>query len=75
MLAAIEKAKQAKDGHDLDALKQAVNNLHTVAHALAQHRGGGAGPGPDRAGPPPPQSGSGGAGSGDVIDAEFEEKK
>ena len=73
VLAAIEKVKQVKDGTDLDAIKQAVNNLHTVAHALAQHLGGGAGgPGPDRGGPPP-QGAAGGA--GDVIDAEFEVKK
>jgi molecular chaperone DnaK len=72
VLAAIEKVRQVKDGQDLDAIKQAVNNLHTVAHALAQHLGGGAGPGPDRGGPPPQ---GGASGPGDVIDAEFEVKK
>jgi molecular chaperone DnaK len=70
VLAAIEKVKQVKDGHDVNAIRQAVNNLQTAAHAMAQHvaRSGGAGP----EGPPP---GGGPKGGDDVIDAEFEVKK
>ncbi|MBI2809188.1 MAG: molecular chaperone DnaK [Planctomycetes bacterium] len=66
VLAAVEKVKQAKDGHDLDAIRNAVNNLHTAAHAMAQHVGRG---GPSE---PPP---TGAPKSDDVIDAEFEVKK
>jgi molecular chaperone DnaK len=57
--AAIEKVKQAAGGTDPNAIQQALNNLQTAAHALAQHvqrAGGGAG------------------GKDDVIDAEFEVK-
>lgn len=71
VLAAIERVKQAKDGSDLNAIRQAVNNLQTAAHAMAQHMGshGGAGPGPSE---PPPE---GSPKPDDVIDAEFEVKK
>jgi molecular chaperone DnaK len=70
VLAAIEKVKQVKDGQDINAIKQAVNNLQSAAHAMAQHVGRGAGPGPSE---PPPSAG--GAKNDDVIDAEFEVKK
>jgi len=67
---AVDAVKKAKDGTDVDAIKLAVNNLHTAAHAMTQHLGRGAGgPPPDDAQP------SGGGGKDDVIDAEFEVKK
>jgi molecular chaperone DnaK len=71
VVAAVEKVKQVKDGQDLNAIRQAVSNLQTAAHAMAQHVGrAGAG------GEAPPPPGGGGAGKGDdVIDAEFEVKK
>ena len=69
VVSAIDKVKQAKDSNDLNAIRQAVNNLQTAAHAMAQHVGRGA---PTDGQPPP----SGGAPAGDdVIDAEFEVKK
>jgi molecular chaperone DnaK len=68
VLAAVEKVKQVKDGQDVNAIRQAVNNLQTAAHAMAQHVGRGGGGGE----PPPP---GGGKGGDDVIDAEFEVKK
>ncbi len=68
VVAAIEKVKQVKDGHDINAIKQAVNNLQTAAQAMAQHVGRGG------AGEPPPAGGAGKPGD-DVIDAEFEVKK
>jgi molecular chaperone DnaK len=70
VLAAVEKVKQAKAGSDVNAIHQAVNNLHTAANAMAQHVG--------RGGPPPEAGGSSGEpkkGGDDVIDAEFEVKK
>ncbi len=67
---AVEKVKQAKDGSDITAIKNAVNNLHTAAHAMAQQAGHGASE------PPPSGGGSAGGKPGDdVIDAEFEVKK
>jgi molecular chaperone DnaK len=71
--AAIEKVKQAKDGQDIDAIRQAVNNLHTAAHAMAQHASRGAGEPPPGGNAPPPDDGK--KGGDDVIDAEFEVKK
>jgi molecular chaperone DnaK len=67
VLAAVEKVKQVKDGQDVNAIRQAVNNLQTASHAMAQHVGRGGG------GEPPPPGG--GKGGDDVIDAEFEVKK
>ncbi|MCS6852498.1 MAG: molecular chaperone DnaK [Gemmataceae bacterium] len=70
---AIEKLKQAASGNDVQAIKQAIDNLQQASHAMAQHlygqRGaaGGAAPGTDG------QGGSGGKEG--VIDAEFEVKK
>src|SRR5262249_1678759 len=75
--AAIEKVKVAAKGEDVNAIKQAVDNLEQAAHAMAQHlykQQPGAGPGPQGAAP----SGDGqspGKGKDDVIDAEFEVKK
>ena len=68
---AIDAVKKAKEGTDVQAIKNAVNNLHTAAHAMAQHVGRGAG------GPPPDgqQQQPSGGGKDDVIDAEFEVKK
>ncbi|MSQ95340.1 MAG: molecular chaperone DnaK [Gemmataceae bacterium] len=69
VVAAVEKVKQVKDGTDLNAIKQAVNNLQTAAQAMQQHVG--------RAGPsePPPAGAGAGKPGDDVIDAEFEVKK
>ncbi len=66
--AAVERVKQARDGNDISAIKNAVNNLQTAAHAMAQQAGRGAGE-------PPPSGGSAGKPGDDVIDAEFEVKK
>ncbi len=71
--AAVDAVKKAKDGSDAEAIKKAVNNLHTAAHAMSQHLGRGAG-GPPPGGDGPPSGGAGG-GKDDVIDAEFEVKK
>jgi molecular chaperone DnaK len=74
---AIERLKQAASGTDANAVRQALSNLQSAAHAMAQHLNragspGGAGPGP---GTRPGGDGSGGQGKDDVIDAEFEVKK
>jgi molecular chaperone DnaK len=69
VVAAVEKVKQVKDGGDINAIKQAVNNLQTAAHAMSQHVGRSAG----GEAPPPPQGTA--KGGDDVIDAEFEVKK
>jgi len=67
---AVEQVKKARESHDVNALRNAVNNLQTAAHAMAQQHSRGAGE-------PPPQSGNaeGGKPGDDVIDAEFEVKK
>jgi molecular chaperone DnaK len=72
--AAIEKVKQAASGTDTNAIRQALNNLQSAAHAMAQHlqHAGGASAGPS----PNGQEGATGEGKkDDVIDAEFEVKK
>ena len=69
VVAAVEKVKQVKDGTDINAIKQAVNNLQTAAQAMAQHVGRAGAGGPTE---PPPSAGKPGD---DVIDAEFEVKK
>jgi molecular chaperone DnaK len=72
--AAIEKLRQAAKGNDKDAIQQALNNLQTAAHALAQHvqKSDGAAPSGDGA---PGAGASAGGGKDDVMDAEFEVKK
>ncbi|MBI3822978.1 MAG: molecular chaperone DnaK [Planctomycetes bacterium] len=67
--AAIDRVKEVKDGQDVNAIRQAVNNLQTAAHAMAQHASRGAAPGE------PQPAGAGPKGGDDVIDAEFEVKK
>jgi molecular chaperone DnaK len=75
---AVEKVREAVKGKDVNAIRQALNNLQSAAHAMAQHvqREGGSEPGasgPTGGGRP---SGDGqGGGKDDVIDAEFEVKK
>ena len=68
---AIEKVKQAASGNDVNAIRQALSNLQSAAHAMAQHL--------QRAGGPSPNGQQGapadGAQKDDVIDAEFEVKK
>ena len=77
---AVEKLKQAASGNDVNAIRQALSNLQSAAHAMAQHlnRGGEQG-GPGQGGPTtgtqPGGDGRGGQGKEDVIDAEFEVKK
>jgi molecular chaperone DnaK len=73
--AAVEKAKTAMKGEDVQAIKQAGSDLKVAAQGLAKYVSGDAGAG--GAGGPTP-GGAGGGGSGgtdDVIDAEFEVKK
>jgi molecular chaperone DnaK len=68
--AAVDRVKQARDGSDPDAIRQALNNLQSAAHAMAQHVGrAGAAAGAT------PGDGQGKAGGADNIqDAEFEVK-
>jgi molecular chaperone DnaK len=78
--AAIERVKQAASGQDVNAIRQAVNDLQQASHAMAQHLySHGQGPGaagPGGAGPQAQGAGDGaGKGKEDVIDAEFEVKK
>src|SRR5262245_46533546 len=70
--AAIDKVKESLKGDDGNAIRQALNNLQSAAHALAQHVGrpGAAQPGGGEAPPP-----GGDRKKDDVIDAEFEVKK
>jgi molecular chaperone DnaK len=80
---AIEKVKEAQKGDDVNAIKQAVDNLQQASHAMAQHLYSKtqAGAGPAAGGGPggPTPGGEAGQGDGkgkeDVIDAEFEVKK
>jgi molecular chaperone DnaK len=77
---AIDKLREATKGDDAGAIRQALNNLQSAAHAMAQHlqRAGAsaASAGPSTDG----QAGGAAGGSGgerkkdDVIDAEFEVK-
>jgi molecular chaperone DnaK len=71
---AIDKVRESLKGDNADAVRQALNNLQSAAHALAQHvgrAGGGAEAGGRPEGPPP----GGDRPKDDVIDAEFEVKK
>jgi molecular chaperone DnaK len=73
---AIDKVREATKGEDVNAIRQALNNLQSAAHAMAQHlqRAGATAAGPS------PDGQAGGAAPGgdrkkdDVIDAEFEVK-
>ncbi len=73
---AIERTKQAASGEDVQAIRQAVSDLHAAAQAMAQHmhRPGGEGGSSFGGGGESPKPGGGG-GKDDVIDAEFEVKK
>jgi molecular chaperone DnaK len=75
--AAVENVKKAASGTDVNAIRQALNNLQSAAHAMAQHvqRQGGGEPPPG--GSRPSGEGTDGGtkgGKDDVIDAEFEVK-
>ena len=74
---AIDKVKEALKGDDVNAIRQALNNLQSAAHALAQHVGRAAGATPEAGGASPPgdRPTGGGERKDDVIDAEFEVKK
>ncbi|MCI0680939.1 MAG: molecular chaperone DnaK [Gemmataceae bacterium] len=72
---AIDKVREALKGDNADAIRQALNNLQSAAHALAQHmaRTGAATATATPEGSPP--GGDRQKGKDDVIDAEFEVKK
>ena len=74
--AELAKAKEALDGDDVDALKQAFTDLSQASHKLAEVMYG-QGDGGQAAGGPPPDMGGAASGAADanddVIDAEFEE--
>jgi molecular chaperone DnaK len=76
---AVERVKQAASKDDLAAINQAVAELETASHAMAQHlySKGQAAPGGPGPGAQPSGDGhtGGGKGKDDVIDAEFEVKK
>jgi molecular chaperone DnaK len=69
--AAIEKARNSAKGDDVNAIRQALNELQSAAHAMAQHVQ--RQPSPDGTTSAPPSGDS--KGKDDVIDAEFEVKK
>ena len=74
--AELAKAKEALDGDDVDALKQAFTDLSQASHKLAEGMYGQGDAGQAAGGPPPDMGGetSGAADANDdVIDAEFEE--
>ncbi len=79
MQSAIEHVKQSTGSNDPNTIRQALNNLQSAAHAMAQHiasRGGAGGPTPGGTDGQGGQGGQGGqAGGGqNVEDAEFEVK-
>jgi molecular chaperone DnaK len=71
--AAIDRVKRAKEGNDLNEIKQSIEDLKSAAQAMSQYVQGHAEQGPG------PGAGPGGSSSGDgkdnVVDAEFEVKK
>ena len=80
---AIDEAKKAKDGEDIQAIRSSMQKLSNVSHKLAEEiykkagaqGAGGAQPGPE-AGAGEQAGGEGGSTGGEkVVDAEFEEKK
>ena len=80
---AIENVRKAASGTDAEAIRQALNNLQSAAHAMAQHinrqggeSGSGSGGVPPGGGRPSGDGSSDGGkgGKDDVIDAEFEVK-
>jgi len=81
--AAMEEAKKANDGSDVQAIKDAMQKLSKVSHRLAEEiykksgTGAAGGPGAGEGQPSGQDAGTGEqAASGEkVVDAEFEEKK
>jgi len=80
--AAVEKVKQAASKDDVAAIRQAISELETASHAMAQHLYGQGSQGPAAGGSTGgmgggPKAGGDGQEKGkeDVIDAEFEVKK
>src|SRR5437588_9072747 len=75
--AAIERVKQAASKDDVNAIRQAIDELQQASHAMAQHLySRQQGPGAAAAGEEPRGDGkTEGKGKEDVIDAEFEVKK
>jgi molecular chaperone DnaK len=74
--AAVDRVKQVQGGDDLNAIRQAINNLQSAAHAMTQHLGGAGGPAGGPQGEPSPDGRGGrpGGGKDEVQDAEFEVK-
>ena len=73
---AIERAKQAMSGQDVQAIKQATSDLAAAAQSLAAHvQGGGGAGGGFQGGGPSADGGAAKGGKDDVIDAEYEVKK
>jgi molecular chaperone DnaK len=70
--AAIEKVNGLKNSENLAAIKSAVSELDTAAHAMSQHLYAQKGPDAGAAGAAPNRSDND---KGDVIDAEYEVKK
>jgi molecular chaperone DnaK len=71
---AVERTKQAASGEDVQAIRQAVSDLHAAAQAMAQHAHRPSGDRPSGDGSAPDAGGEGKT-KDDVIDAEFEVKK
>ena len=68
--AAIEKVKQAARGENVNAIRQAINDLQQASQAMAQHLHS-RGQGPQGPGPEAPAGDGTDKGKEDVIDAEF----
>lgn len=73
LTAAIAKARDKAKGDDVTAINQALSELETASHAMAQHLYKSAAASGPAAGPGPAPAGD--KGKDDVIDAEFEVKK
>ncbi|HLJ95390.1 MAG TPA: molecular chaperone DnaK [Gemmataceae bacterium] len=75
---AIERVKQAASKDDVNAIRQAIDELQQASHAMAQHlysRQQGPGGGPTPGAEPTSDGRTKAEGKEDVIDAEFEVKK
>jgi molecular chaperone DnaK len=75
LTSAIERARSASKGEDVQAIKQAVIDLKAASQSLARYVQGDGSAGAAGAGGPQASAGAGKGGPDDVIDAEFEVKK
>jgi molecular chaperone DnaK len=76
--ASMDRLREVAKQDDVNAIKQAINDLQQASHAMAQHmysRQQAGGPEPQPGAQTTSGDGSGGKGKEDVIDAEFEVKK